>query len=200
MIRRFFSSLRVRLLVLVLLAVVPVLALTLYSGLEERQREMAEAREAALHMARHFSLGQEQLFQTTGQLLAALARLQRVRGSDHDTCGAYLRSGLGDYRLYLNLAVVDLRGNVTCSALKTNRPVNVADRPYFRRVVETGDFVIGEYQIGRITGKATLNLAYPLKDGSGHVQGLLFAALGLVRLSQLEFQPRSDLPQARRSP
>ena len=42
--------------------------------------------------------------------------------------------------------------------------VYVGDRVYFRRALETRDFAIGEYQIGRITGKATLNFGYPVLE------------------------------------
>ena len=61
--------------------------------------------------------------------------------------------------------------------------VYVGDRVYFRRALETRDFAIGEYQIGRITGKATLNFGYPVLDDAGHVQcrGFRRARLGLAQ-------------------
>jgi hypothetical protein len=41
-----------------------------------------------------------------------------------------------------------------CSALSFVGPVTAADRLFFRRTFETRVFAIGEYQIGRVTGKA----------------------------------------------
>jgi len=51
MLRFSFSSLRFRLLLLVLIATTPALSLILYSAWEDRQREKAKAQENALRLA-----------------------------------------------------------------------------------------------------------------------------------------------------
>jgi len=63
--------------------------------------------------------------------------------------------------------------------------VYAGDRTYFRRARETRDFAIGDYQIGRITGKATVNFGHPVLDNRGHVRVVLFAALDLAWLNEL---------------
>jgi len=51
--KRFsFGSLRTRLILLVLLALIPALELTLYSGLEQRQITATQAKEEAMRLAR----------------------------------------------------------------------------------------------------------------------------------------------------
>ena len=67
-------------------------------------------------------------------------------------------------------------------------PVYVGDRIYFRRALETRDFAIGEYQVGRITGKASVNFGYPVLDDAGHVRAVVVAALDLAWLSELANQ------------
>lgn len=75
--------------------------------------------------------------------------------------------------------------------------MNVADRTYFRRALEKRQFAIGDYQIGRITRKATVNFGYPVLDKNGGVQAVVFAALDLSWLSQLaakvELPPEATL-------
>jgi len=56
-----FASLRVRLLLLVLLAVIPALGLTLYTGLEQRRVAAAGAQEDALRLVRLVAREQEWL-------------------------------------------------------------------------------------------------------------------------------------------
>ena len=62
-----FPSLRVRLLLLVLLAVVPALGLILYTASEQRRSAAAEARDSALQLARSFSSSQDELIESARQ-------------------------------------------------------------------------------------------------------------------------------------
>jgi hypothetical protein len=57
--RRFFASLRFRLILLVFLAVLPALGLILYSGLEHRRLAAVEAQKHALELAQLVSFYQD---------------------------------------------------------------------------------------------------------------------------------------------
>lgn len=61
MTRFSFSSLRARLLLLVLLAVIPALGLILYTAAEQRRAAAGEAQANALRLARSVSSGQDDL-------------------------------------------------------------------------------------------------------------------------------------------
>lgn len=74
------AGLQTRLVLLVLLAVTPALALALYSDFEERQLRRAQVHEEALRLARLLSADHERLIEAARQLLTALARLPVVRG------------------------------------------------------------------------------------------------------------------------
>ncbi len=63
-------------------------------------------------------------------------------------------------------------------------PVSIADCDYFLQAIETGDFAVDGYQIGRITGKSAITFGYPLRDVSGQTDGVVFAALDLAWLSR----------------
>ena len=73
------TSLRTRLLLLVLLAVIPALGLTLYTNLEERQLRKAQVQEQAMRLARLVSADHERLIEDARRLLVNLARLRRSR-------------------------------------------------------------------------------------------------------------------------
>src|SRR5262245_7358139 len=182
------ASLRTRLLLLVLLAVIPALALTLYTNLEERQLRRAQVQEQAMRLARLVSADHERLIGDARRLLVNLARLPAVRDRNPAACNTLFADLLTRHSSYVNLGVADADGNVFCSALPMTGRVYAGDRVYFRRAIETRDFAIGEYQIGRITGKATLVFGYPVLDDAGHVRAVVFAALALAWLNELASQ------------
>ena len=54
---------------------------------------------------------------------------------------------------------------------------------------------IGDYQVGRITGKPSFNLGYPVFDPSGQVQAVVFAALDLDWVNRSDYALQMQLPQ-----
>jgi signal transduction histidine kinase len=188
MARLSLASLRTRLLLLVLLAVIPALGLALYTNLEERQLRKAQVQEQAMRLARLVSADHERLIGDARRLLVNLARLPAVRDRNPAACNVLFADLLTRHSSYVNLGVADADGNVFCSALPMTGPVYVGDRIYFRRALETRDFAIGEYQVGRISGKATLNFGYPVLDDAGNVRAVVIAPLDLAWLSELANQ------------
>jgi signal transduction histidine kinase/ActR/RegA family two-component response regulator len=172
------ANLRVRLLLLVLLAIVPALLVTVYSDVQVRERRAADAGEQALRLARLAAADQEALVGAAADLLRTLAELPEVRSGNAATCGPELVRLLGHYPRYSNLGLIALDGTLTCSALSGNG-VYLGDRLYFREAVRSRDFAVGEPQSGRITQRATINFGYPVFGVSDDVQGVVFAALDL---------------------
>jgi len=189
-----FSSLRIRLLLLVLLAVLPALGLILYTGLEQRRSAAVEARENALRVLNQSMMQQDFLIAGARQLLVTLAHLPEVRKLDSQGCSAIVAELLKEHPYYANLGAIAPNGDVHCSALPLSGPINVADRAYFRRAMATLDFAVGDYQVGRVTGKGTVNFGYPLVSEAGEVKAVLFAALDLAWLNKLAAE--AQLPQS----
>ncbi len=179
------SRLRVWLLGLVLLAALPGVGVTLSQLMAARHREAAEARHSALLLARLLAAEHARLVSGGRELLVSLAQRTATEGLDREACGAHLVALLRELPSYANLGVATPDGTVVCSAVPLPGPVNIADRPYFQRALATHDLGVGEYQVGRITGRPTLNLGYPVRDARGTVQGLVFAAIDLTWVSEL---------------
>ena len=90
------------------------------------------------------------------------------------------------------LAAVDSQGQMFAISPGDTGPVNYADRLWFQKTVQSLAFVIGEPLQGRTTNKYLINLAYPILDDAGRLQGVLTAGLDLTWLgSQLA---KSDFP------
>jgi signal transduction histidine kinase len=178
-------SLRARLIQLVLLAVLPALGLILYSAAEQRQLARSSAESEALRAVRVLVASHERLIESTRHLLIALSRLATMRKDDRQACNSQLSGLIKEYPLYTNLGVVNLNGDLICSARPILNPINVADRAYFKNAVQSSAFALGEYQIGRVSGKASLNMAYPTFDAGGELDGIVFAGLDLASLSAI---------------
>jgi PAS domain S-box-containing protein len=186
--RLSLSTLRSRLIVLVLVAVLPAMGMTLYTGLEERQIQKAQAQENALRLTRLAAGDLVQMVEGARQLLLGLAQLPEVRKASRGVCEELFANLLKHYPYYINLGVVDSDGSLFCSALPFEMPVNVYDRGYFQRAFSTRRFAVSGHQLDSITGKGTMNFANPVLNDSGEVQSVVFASLDLEWFNQLEVE------------
>jgi len=187
-----FIFLRIRLLVFVLLAFVPAVGLTLFTFADQRHHATEQAKDTALQLARTATSSYERLILQTQSVLTGLAQLPALRQPIGTDCPKILRARMDEFLYYANIGVADIDGNLICSALPTNGRVNIADRPYFWRAVASSDFAIGEYQVGRVTGKGTINFGYRMVDARGRVGQVVYAALDLAWLN--DFAANANLP------
>ena len=188
-----FSGIRARLIVLVLLAVLPALAVILYVGHHHGQRELSAAREQMRLFARLTATDYTHLVNNTRQLLATLARLPEVRDGRGQSCNTLMGRIKSGYAQYANLGAIRPDGTIFCSAHPQPGSVNASDRGYFQKAVATREFTIGDYQVGRITGKPVVVLAYPAYDDDMRLRAVLFAAVDLAWLNPL--LPMAHLPE-----
>jgi hypothetical protein len=164
--RRAPSGLRARLLLLVFFAVVPSFGLILYTAWDARRAAAIELQAHLLRSTRLVATDQERLVEGVRHLLVGLAQLREVRDRHGETCSATAADLLRQDPNYANLAAAAPDGSLFCSGLPVTRPINVSDRAYFRRALETRGFVAGDYQIDRATLKPTINFAYPVSIGA----------------------------------
>jgi len=189
------SSLRFRITVLILLAILPAIVLFHYSNQEYRNREIALAKKMALDLIRTITEQEKSLIDGTRQLLIAVSQLDGIRDPTSEDCVQILSNLLPHYRRYLNFGVADVKGKVLCSAIPLSKSINIADRKYFSQAIDIQDFSVGEYQIGRATYRPSINFGYPIFTDDRHIIGVLFAALDLASLTQFEAEILSRLPK-----
>ena len=181
--RFWHPSLRLRVLAPAALVAIPAIALLLYTSFDRRLQAETTVTQDATRVARLKALQQEQLVEGTRQLLVAVAASRDVREGDSETCSAYLRQVVPQFGgTYTNLGILDAKGTLICSGL-TAGWVSFADRTYFQRALLQKQFVVGEYIIGKETGRAALPLAYPLVSPAGDVLRVAFATIDLDRLN-----------------
>jgi serine phosphatase RsbU (regulator of sigma subunit) len=176
---RRFVSLRARLMAIVLLVLVPWLVLVIFTQAEERKVAIANVGDDAMALVHIVTSNQAAQVEAARQLLMAFARLPQLRSKDRVACSALMAEMLKAYPLYLNIGLVDPDGDIVCSGLPLRERINVADRLYFELAIQTRDFVVGDYQTGRVTKLPSINYAYPLLDGAGNVEAVIYIAQNL---------------------
>jgi HAMP domain-containing protein/C4-dicarboxylate-specific signal transduction histidine kinase len=181
--RPTLSSLRARTLILVLLAALPALGLMLYTAREQQLVNAAQAQADAQRQAVLRAADQAEAVIAARQLLQTLSRLPSVRSEDVVACNDLLARLLPQYPAYSNLTVLRPNGDALCSA-PTAAGLNFADRAYFQRATTSRDFAAGDYILGRITGRPTIDFALPVQDGSGRVTQVITLGMDLAWLNQ----------------
>ncbi|MBI5303477.1 MAG: PAS domain-containing protein [Chloroflexi bacterium] len=187
---RSLMSLRARLLWLVFLAVAPMLGLIFYLDLQQRERVVDEIEADALRTAHFAADAHQDLIENARALLTTLALLPQIQSDDSTACNDLLARVIQQNSAYANLAVADPNGAVLCSAIPFTGKFDIAERPHFRRALETREFAVGDYQVGLISHKASLALGYPILDLSGQVRRVVTAGLDLAWLNQVAASAR----------
>jgi len=192
---QLFSGLRFRLVLLVVLASLPPVVLTLHIARQDRQRQTAALRQRSQDMVKLAARKEDETIAGTRQLLRALAESAQVQSARWGNCTKLLRTLFADYPRYANLGVIKSNGDVPASALPLTNTVNLADRSFFQRALATRDLSIGDYEVGRISGKPSFSLGYPVFDPSGQIQSVVFAALDLDWVNRSDYAVQMQLPE-----
>jgi diguanylate cyclase (GGDEF)-like protein/PAS domain S-box-containing protein len=179
-----FSNLRIRLTILVLLVAIPVYGLTYYWGMEGRRRALIDTQNEALEQVREISIYQNHLIFHARQMLFTLSEISKIRDLDGGATSTILANLLKQSKDYTAFWAAKPGGEIFASAPPLNQPINISDRSYYRVIVQTGDFTIGDYEIGRVRGKPGVAVAYPVFEGKDNLKAILIAGIDLTWLSQ----------------
>ena len=177
---------RARILVLVILAALPALLFTVYSAIERRASEERQARAELRRLVKLAAMQQWQVVEGARQMMVASSQILLTLLGDRKRCTQYFASLLAQNReMYHSMGLFRANGELLCNAATWRDKAYGGDRLYFRLARETGRFAIGEYQIGRVTGEAGINFAFPVKDPKNNVSGVAFAGLDLESLGRM---------------
>ena len=180
-----------RLAVMLTVALLPVLGFVIYSSIKEQDKSLSLASSNLQTVAQLSALAMERRVEGARQLLGVVTGAPSLKGVGQDLlCAEFLTNILSTHPNYANVGFLDTEGKVLCHALPGEVAGNFADRIYFQLALATRSFAIGEYQIGRISGRASLNFGMPVLDNSGAVKGMAFAAL---ELPQLVLKPQTSM-------
>ena len=188
---KFASSLRGRLIGLVLLALLPAFGVILFTDQRHRASIASQVQKSALGSARVIATEQRRIFENAHQLLITLARLPQIREQNSVACEKILAGLLEP--LYVDLGVFDSKGNLLCNASGSRAyKRRHLKNSFIHRVVETQDLSVGEVQRDASNGKTVIELGFPVSDSPGILRGIAFVVLDyswIVRITAASHLP-----------
>ena len=187
------TSLRTRLMLLVVLSMLPIFGLLMFHAMKERDRKLRERQDEAVRLAELAAGGVSQFLEGTRQMLLTLAHTDAVHAMDGPAASSLFTDLLAHSPSYLNIAMVRTDGWIIGSGVPLSSPVAVPDHHWFQRLRKTGNFAVSEYLVGKIINRPSLVLGFPL-PGSPHSPspGAVTAMLNLEALQACI--SRSQLP------
>jgi PAS domain S-box-containing protein len=178
-------SIKHQLLLIVAIIAFPAICIIINSGIQQRKTAIHEAKTETQKLAETIVNEQKNLIASTRQLFIALAQLPEVTTHKPFEAHAILAEILNLSPQYTNIYIADPSGLVWASALPMKEILSVSERRHFKNALASGKLSSGEYGIGRVSNKATLNLGYPLNDATGKVTAVICAGLSLDYYRQI---------------
>src|SRR5258705_11634776 len=145
-----------RLLVLILVALLPCLAVEIYNQAAAHWAGEAQVEQNALRMTKYFGAEQDRVVEGAQQVLIALSNLESVRTKDGAGCARRFTRLLPNYQSYLAFTAYDLDGRPVCSSIVS--AARADDMSFFRLAVENKCSPIGNSASDRALGILSLPL------------------------------------------
>ncbi|NVN85891.1 MAG: diguanylate cyclase [Rhodopseudomonas sp.] len=176
-------GIRARLVVLALILVSPLMFERIRSLEDARTKQAAQVSSELNRLARRAADAQRDVISSVEAVLKSTAYIHAAASQINRGC-AILRASLRvDLPTIRMLAVAGADGIIRCSTMASFVDANISDRPYFKKALETHDFVVSDYLVGRQTGKGTILAAYPVSAIDGGEEAVVIAGINLDWMS-----------------
>ncbi|MEO7726993.1 MAG: diguanylate cyclase [Burkholderiales bacterium] len=171
-------STRTRLMLLLVLAAIPALALTVYTSVTQRVAAASQAREDITSLARIGAQQQSQIVDGAKQLLIGFSLVPADMRNDRERCSEYVRQVLQKTAgLYSSMGLYGPDGDVKCAGSFLDRGA--------QRATESGQFAIGEYPRPPPSKPDGFTLNYPIVDAQRNMVDVAFVVLNLTEFGEL---------------
>lgn len=179
------GSIRKKLTMLIILAILPVFAVLLFNEFTERNDKIRAAENDALALLNSFSEVQRRITDSTRTLLRTVSELPEIKNGNPEASRRILATLLRANPIYTNCILIDEQGDVIAMGKGKNRGFNFADRKQLKDAVRTRDFSYGEFVIGKATKKSIFPFAMPVLDDLGIPQGAIIIGVDLSHYGNL---------------
>ncbi len=176
-------TLQTRVAVLVIAAVLPLAAFSVYTAVRDARAAVEQMRSNLQTSASLAATGLNAVTDSVQSLLTAMTRSADLRDGSARHCQAYVNQLREQFPQYTNFGIINIDGRVRCSS-RGNDGLDVSDRLYFKNAIASRDFAIGDHVKSRVTGADALGFGLPIFDDDGRMSGVLYAAIDLAVFSR----------------
>lgn len=173
-----FASIRASLIVLVLVAVLPALAIMLFTGYSLRETMIRSAESSALRQIQVMATHHGQVVENARLLLATLAKAREVQLLDPAGSQLLLEEMLSGNGAYVALALADPKGRIVAVS-PTESFSTIENEAYFQETLRDMSFAMGSYRLVPATRHVVIEFAQPVLGRDGMLRGVLVASFDL---------------------
>jgi len=177
------ARLRWLMIAIVALAALPVFALYLARLNSSSERALEYAREFAAALARDGAKQQHSLVVAARGLGEAVRVIPAIQQGVN--CDALLADIHAKATWASSLFLLDSNGIGACTSRPGARGMNFSDRSYFKDAIRTGDFVVSEAIIGRVSKQPVVAMAAPVRNAAGKTTGVFVIGVELAWIPAL---------------
>src|SRR5262249_24025685 len=178
-------SIRARLLLLALVAVVPLMVDRARQIEMDRAERIAALSEDARALARRGAESQRELIVAVKSVVQVVARAYATLASSSESCGRFLADATSDAPWIAGLSIIGANGRVTCSTAAKSVGLDVTDRPYFQRALREKNFIVSGDAVGRSRGAVGMIAAVPAPGADGTANGVITAGFELQWIDRI---------------
>lgn len=177
-------NLRTRLIVLLVLASLPLLAVEIYTEAGIRSERRQEVGEDATRLRDLVVAEQDRIDEGAHQLLVAFAQNPAVRHGDWAECNRAVARIVSGLKGYVNIGVADTNGQILCSYLPVAVGLHFNNRAPLAAIDQQKEFAVGTFIVGSVSHVRGLPFSIPWRDDAGNLRGTIWATLDLDWLAQ----------------
>jgi diguanylate cyclase (GGDEF)-like protein len=178
-------GIRARLALLALILVAPLMLDRARSLEDTRAKEIVQATQQFHTLAERSVQAQRDIIASVETMMKSAAYISASAGGVSRSCDM-LRTGLKiDLPWIRSMSIVAGDGTVECSTMPNAVGENIADRSYFKKVLETGGFVFSDYILTRVSKTPAMMGAYPVSAIAPGENAVIVASINLDWMSRI---------------
>jgi diguanylate cyclase (GGDEF)-like protein len=177
-------GIRARLALLALILVAPLMLERARSLEDARSKQITYATREFSNIAQRSVQAQREIISSVETMMKSAAYIRASAGGVGRSCDILRASLQNELTWIRSLSIVAGDGRVQCSTLPGLVGVDLGDRGYFRKAVETHGFAFSEYLVGRGVKLPIMTAAYPVSAISAGEQAVIVAGIDLDWMSK----------------
>jgi diguanylate cyclase (GGDEF)-like protein len=178
-------SIRSRLVVLALLAVVPLMVDRVRLLEASRVERIEDTAIEVLELTKRGAEGQREIITTARAMLKVMARAYVTMLARGETCNLYMKDLVADMPWIKGMSIIGPDGRIKCATLPAAIGIDMSDRPHYHEAIRTRDFVVSDYVVGRATHTPAIIVVYPVQAIDPDVNSVIVASVDLQWVSAL---------------
>jgi diguanylate cyclase (GGDEF)-like protein len=178
-------GIRARLAVLALILVAPLMLDRARSLEDTRAKEITQATQKFHDIAQHSVEAQREIIASVETMMKSAAYISASAGGVDRSCDILRTSLKIELPWIRSMSIVARDGRVQCSTLPRLVGMNIGDRSYFKKALETRGFVFSDYLFARVSKIPTMMGAYPVSAIAAGEEALIVAGINLDWMSKI---------------